>query len=177
MGLLGLLRSLFRRRGLRYQGVPIDLEKTIAERVEAVLGPARERDTQAPIYLRLNRKEWQAFKEEETTVQSRLLFNELNGLAKPYEVPSSRLESAAQLGRTWQVKVALQQGDDVNARGAQGFTALHAAAESGHLEVVTLLIAAGADVHLCSSTNHSARQLAEIQGHKNVAAVLARCGG
>src|SRR5262249_4020780 len=57
----------------------------------------------------------------------------------------SSLEYWASLGNLGKVKLELQKGADVNARGANGYTALHAAAQDGHVEVVRLLLSHNAD--------------------------------
>ena len=56
------------------------------------------------------------------------------------------LRDAALAGRTQQVRLALKQGADVNAPGAEGRTALMLAAFGGHNETIKLLLERGAQV-------------------------------
>lgn len=59
-----------------------------------------------------------------------------------------RLLKAAQLGYVNEVKRALAEGADVNARHTLGWTALHVAAINGRLGAVKVLLEAGADPNL-----------------------------
>jgi hypothetical protein len=70
----------------------------------------------------------------------------LNGPhAKPIKIGEtiSRLECAALLNCVWEVKVAINEADDVNQRGRGGATALHVAAEKGHLLSFALVVGQG----------------------------------
>ena len=77
------------------------------------------------------------------------LFVARHGSAGPSNVPAAEHRSlldAAENGDGAGALAALRAGADVNARGADGATALIWAAYNGDLELVTKLIAAGADV-------------------------------
>src|SRR5262249_9093667 len=62
----------------------------------------------------------------------------------PEATPPSEVEYWAALGNLARLKVAINNGCDVNAIGKDGWTALHAAAENGRLEAVRLLVEQGA---------------------------------
>jgi hypothetical protein len=66
----------------------------------------------------------------------------------------------------------IQAGADINAREADGMTALMIAAFHGHLEAVRSLIEAGADLSFEDSYGFTALDNAESQGHKAVARYL-----
>jgi ankyrin repeat protein len=60
------------------------------------------------------------------------------------------LHVAVREGRKAVVEYLLDNGVSVNAKNAQGYTALHVAAEASsmaHCDVATMLLARGADVH------------------------------
>lgn len=61
-------------------------------------------------------------------------------------IPVGELEYWASVGNISKVKLAIQNGADVNARSDNGYTALHAAALNGHLDVAKLLVLQGANV-------------------------------
>jgi ankyrin repeat protein len=75
--------------------------------------------------------------------------------------------------------VELLHKDQVNKRGAQGFTPLLLAAMAGHSEIAELLIRKGADVELRldgESGTTSALMLAAMNGHYQVVEVLIAAG-
>jgi len=94
-------------------------------------------------------------------------------------VPSAkaigRLESAALSGRMWEVKVALNKGDDVNAQGVFG-TPLHAAARNGQEKIVELLVRYGADHRLRDANGKTAIELAAAGGHVAIEEYLRSLG-
>ena len=84
----------------------------------------------------------------------------------------SRLELAARLDRVWQVKVAINDGDDLNERGADGNTALHVAAAEGREQIVRLLVENGADAALVDANSKTPADLAAAAGHAGIAKYL-----
>ena len=88
----------------------------------------------------------------------------------------SRLESAARLNRVWEVKVAINEGDAINAYGESGDTPLHAAAETGHLEITKLLVRYGADWHMVNKERKTAAEVARAKGNFAVAEYLESLG-
>jgi uncharacterized protein len=62
----------------------------------------------------------------------------------PGAVQCTDLEYWASLGNVKRVAEALESNADVNLRGVDGYTAMHAAAENGHVEVLKFLVARGA---------------------------------
>jgi hypothetical protein len=81
----------------------------------------------------------------------------------------------ASLGNVGKVKLALNQGADINA-GEDGYTALHAAAENGHQAVVQLLIEQGADVNARLQGGDQATPLDLAKEHPETAAFLRKHG-
>jgi Ankyrin repeats (3 copies) len=81
----------------------------------------------------------------------------------------SRLEFAARFNRVWEVKVAINEGDDLNERGKDGATALHIAASAGHLEIVKLLAEHGADRHARNAEGQTPAEAATVKGNTAVA--------
>ena len=77
-------------------------------------------------------------------------------------IPAAELEYWASLGNIAKVKLAIQNGEDVNARGDNGYTALHAAAGNGHLDVVELLIGQGASATATLDSGESVVELAAL---------------
>ena len=71
------------------------------------------------------------------------------------ELPDTPLHLAAWQGHVDIVRLLLDRGADVNARGDGGRTPLHYAAYWGHLDVVELLIEEGADVTLTTEFGHT----------------------
>jgi ankyrin repeat protein len=72
------------------------------------------------------------------------------------------------------VRVALEKGARVNAKGEGGVTPLACAAAAGALESVTLLLGAGADPHVKADDGSTALGLALEGGHEQVATALKR---
>ena len=61
-------------------------------------------------------------------------------------IPAQKVEYWSMVGNTDKVLEAIAQGHDVNAKGEDGYAALHAAAENNRLEIVRILLENGADV-------------------------------
>ncbi|RCS44033.1 ankyrin repeat domain-containing protein [Bremerella cremea] len=62
-------------------------------------------------------------------------------------INSPELEYWASLGNTDKVRELIGSGCDVNERGDNGYTALHAAVLNRQVDVVRLLLERGADIH------------------------------
>lgn len=84
----------------------------------------------------------------------------------------SRLELAARLNRIWQVKVAINEGDDLNERGADGNTALHVAAKENREQIVRLLVEHGAEAELRDVNGKTAAEVAAAAGNDGIAKYL-----
>jgi ankyrin repeat protein len=95
----------------------------------------------------------------------------------PGSVPVPDLIYWAGLGRLFKVKIALNNGAELDQFGPFGTSALHDAAANGHLEVVRLLVEQGADVGLQSQGGQTALELARQAGHTEVAAYLQGASG
>ena len=80
------------------------------------------------------------------------------------------------LGKVFKVKIALNNGSDINEVGPFGTTPLHEAAAEGHLEVVRLLVEQGADVTARSSSGQTAVELASAGNHAAVVEYLQSVG-
>lgn len=89
----------------------------------------------------------------------------------PQAQPMAELQYWAEIGNLGKVKIALNNGAEINAVDEYGYTALHSAAENGHLEVVKLLVEQGADVNIRTQDGKTAAELAEAE-NPNVVAYL-----
>jgi hypothetical protein len=87
----------------------------------------------------------------------------------------SQLEAGARLGIMWRVKLALNDGADVNESGDLG-TPLHGAAANGHLDIVQLLVEHGADHHVIDPAGKTPEELASENGHLAVVDYLRSLG-
>jgi hypothetical protein len=94
----------------------------------------------------------------------------------PGTIPASELEHCAVIGDLRGVIAALAAGGDVNARAADGYTALHGAAENGRLEVVRLLAQRGADLDAKAASGETPLTLARAAGQHDAAALLLSLG-
>ena len=74
----------------------------------------------------------------------------LMSMSVSYRNQNAKLAQAALEGKQAEVERLLAEGIDVNAKAADGFTALMAASNKGHTEVVRKLIEGGADVNIAS---------------------------
>jgi ankyrin repeat protein len=90
----------------------------------------------------------------------------------PGATPIPELIYWAGVGRLFKVKIALNNGADLDEIGPFGTTALQGAAARGHLEVVRLLVEQGADVGLRSRGGQTALELAREAGRADVVAYL-----
>jgi serine/threonine-protein phosphatase 6 regulatory ankyrin repeat subunit B len=90
--------------------------------------------------------------------------------------PADDLISAANKGDLPRVKAFLDAKADVNARQANGSTALMLAALGGHQEVVRALLDAKADVNAHQNAGITALCMASINGHQEVARALIAAG-
>ena len=90
--------------------------------------------------------------------------------------PKTRLMLAAGAGDVNTVQQALEQGEDINAKTDDLFTALHYAAVNGQGEVVALLIERGADREAQTDFMYTPLHLAVLKGDTAVAAQLAAPG-
>jgi hypothetical protein len=83
---------------------------------------------------------------------------------------------AAGEGRLDELKELLAAGADVNARGSNDVTPLHAAALLGHKDVVEALLAAGASTNVRDWENATPLQMAAATGHLDIVKVLVASG-
>jgi hypothetical protein len=90
--------------------------------------------------------------------------------------PNCRLADAASAGDLAKVKDCLATGVDVNAKNANGSTALMLAAQEGRLTVVAFLLSAKADVNLKAASGNTALLLAAQEGHADVVQALIAAG-
>jgi len=74
------------------------------------------------------------------------------------------------------VSALLEAGADVNGRGAEGVTPLHAAAQSGRLDIVELLLDRGADVAIEDDKTNTPVLTAAEAGHLKVVCLLVQRG-
>jgi ankyrin repeat protein len=70
------------------------------------------------------------------------------------------------------VKLLLDKGADVNAKGEHGWRPLMEAANRGHSEVTKLLLKKGADVNLKHEYGWTALKIAKGKGNKEIVALL-----
>jgi len=95
-----------------------------------------------------------------------------NSLAVAAGEQSCGLVDAASAGDLAKVKDCLVAGADVNAKNANGSTALMLASQEGRLAVVQSLLAAKADVNLTAGSGNTALLLAAQEGHSDVVQAL-----
>ena len=74
------------------------------------------------------------------------------------------------------ISALLAKGADVNARSAEGKTALLLAAEKGRDETVRTLLESGAEVDAADAAGQTALERAAREGHRDVVADLRRAG-
>ena len=98
--------------------------------------------------------------------------NTADHLLPPGAIRISLIEYAAEAGKLYAVKVALNRGGDPNQSSRHYGSVLHAAAVKGHLQIVRLLVESGADATRPDASGRTAAQLAEEAGHGAVAQYL-----
>ena len=91
-------------------------------------------------------------------------------------IPATPLEYWSSVGRLDMVKQALAENGDVNVKGQDDYTALHAAAENGHQAVLQYLLERGADVNARVTTGQTPLDLALAAGGLDLAELLRQHG-
>jgi ankyrin repeat protein len=84
----------------------------------------------------------------------------------------TKLRSAVRVGSVDDVKKAIANGANVNAKSPSGSTHLHAAAQYGHMEIVQLLISKGANVKAKTDDGKTPLHSAAAKEHKDIAELL-----
>ncbi|MCP1646652.1 ankyrin repeat domain-containing protein [Pseudomonas nitroreducens] len=79
---------------------------------------------------------------------------------------------AATRGDIDEIKLLLDHGAQINAKGEHGYTALHDAVEQGHVAAVRYLLDHGADPKTVDDAGFSALNLAENLGEEEIVQVL-----
>lgn len=92
--------------------------------------------------------------------------------AAPANAQGNDFINAVDKGDVAQVKAQLAAGADVNARNANGLTALQVAALHGNLDVVRILIDSNADVNAKTSTGVTAIMAASVSGNEELVKML-----
>ncbi|MCI0550470.1 MAG: ankyrin repeat domain-containing protein [Anaerolineae bacterium] len=87
-------------------------------------------------------------------------------------IEESGLIGAALTGNLDAIKSLLEEGADVNKKGATGTTALIAASTAGHIEIVKFLLQNNADLQVGDHLNRTALAMALHNNHPEVAQVL-----
>jgi hypothetical protein len=75
-------------------------------------------------------------------------------------------------GKGDQIEQAIEQGADVKATCAKGWSLLHLAALGGHQQTCGLILNHGADIHQKDAQGHTAADLAQLRGHDGTAGFL-----
>jgi hypothetical protein len=127
----------------------------------------------APV-VELTGDEARAAEKERSMRQLLRAMNPPGSRSKPIEGMQaiSRLELGARLNHVWRVKVAINEGDDLNERGADGNTALHVAAKEGREQIVRLLVEHGADAEVIDVNGKTPAEVAAAAGNDVIAKYL-----
>jgi len=96
--------------------------------------------------------------------------DERRALWSEYMIDGARYDDLAD------VREALAQGADCNARDGEGRSALHMAAANGFVEVARCLLAAGANTELSNGQGSTALHWACVGGHAELVRVLLQHG-
>jgi ankyrin repeat protein len=87
-------------------------------------------------------------------------------------VGETPLHVAASWGDLDAIKLLVDAGADLSARGDLGYTPLHEAAEQGHANAVALLIKLGARINMTQDQGLTASDLAKLMGNESVKPVF-----
>jgi ankyrin repeat protein len=105
-----------------------------------------------------------------------------NGLATELDKNKSSssqkagLQNAARDGDEKMVRALLRKGEDIEAKDANGWTALYAASYHGHLPIVKMLLEKGADVNAKDNSGRTALYGAAVNGQEDTATLLLENG-
>jgi|SRR6516225_8206041 ankyrin repeat protein len=91
-------------------------------------------------------------------------------------IPANEIEYWASLGNLARVQAAIASGHDVNLRGENGSSALHAAAENGYLQIIRLLLDNGATIDARLDTGQTPLDLAKLAGNTEAVHLLTEFG-
>jgi hypothetical protein len=113
---------------------------------------------------------------DDTTIM-RLLLQHGADPNKPHEYEGSTLHWVLDMAYPYSpmleyVKLLLDYGADVNARGKFGYTPLHGAAYHNNTAAIPLLIGYGAKINAVDNYNHTPMTVAERWGHLEAAKIL-----
>eukprot|EP00929_Paragymnodinium_shiwhaense_P089345 TRINITY_DN4949_c0_g3_i1.p1 TRINITY_DN4949_c0_g3~~TRINITY_DN4949_c0_g3_i1.p1 ORF type:complete len:292 (+),score=99.49 TRINITY_DN4949_c0_g3_i1:80-955(+) len=89
---------------------------------------------------------------------------------------ATMLQKAVQSQKPAMVRLLLEKGHAVNARGAYGYRPLHEASYVGQLDIVTVLLQAKANVDALSRNGSTSLLVAAREGHQQVAEALCTFG-
>ena len=125
----------------------------------------------------LTEQEWEAARTRGLVLDILRWMNRSRPNSKPIGgVRIGRLASAVLSSCVWEVKVAINAGDDLNECECDGATALHLAAQKGHLEIVRLLAKNGADRRARNGEGKTPAEVATAEGNTAVAKYLESLG-
>ncbi len=100
----------------------------------------------------------------------------MNGALPEGAIAATSLEYWSSLGNLSRVVATLESNPDVNIRGEDGYTAMHAAAENGHLEVLRFLVGRGAELSPRVVTGETPLDLAVLADQHQAADFLISIG-
>ena len=87
-------------------------------------------------------------------------------------IEANEVEYWAALGYADKVQESIAAGGNVNARGDNGYTALHAAVVNEHAAIVKMLLECGADADAQLDSGERPADLASITGNREIIEML-----